>query len=92
MPKLTLIPEKQTIDIQEGTPLLEAVSNIPASIPYGCRRGSCGTCRVEIMEGAENLNPQTDAEKSFFLQCAHVADNERLACQVTVHGDVTVNY
>jgi ferredoxin len=50
--------------------------------------GQCGMCRVEIVEGMENLSPRTDFENS---KLAKRPDNQRLACQVLVNGDVSVN-
>ncbi|MBW4467079.1 MAG: (2Fe-2S)-binding protein [Pegethrix bostrychoides GSE-TBD4-15B] len=49
--------------------------------------GQCGTCVVDIVEGAENLSPRTEAEdrklKKRPASC-------RLACQVLVNGSVSV--
>jgi len=49
--------------------------------------GQCGTCVVDVVEGAENLSPRTAVEerklKKWPASC-------RLACQVTVHGPVSV--
>jgi ferredoxin len=50
--------------------------------------GQCGMCRVEIVEGMENLSPRTDFESR---KLAKRPDNQRLACQVVVNGDVSVN-
>ncbi|HIK44300.1 MAG TPA: (2Fe-2S)-binding protein [Leptolyngbyaceae cyanobacterium M65_K2018_010] len=49
--------------------------------------GQCGTCVVNVVEGAENLSPRTGVEerklKKWPASC-------RLACQATVHGPVAV--
>jgi ferredoxin len=50
--------------------------------------GQCGMCRVEIVEGMDNLSPRTDFETS---KLAKRPANQRLACQVLVNGDVVVN-
>lgn len=66
--------------------------------------GLCGTCRVLITQGMQNANPMTTMEKIKFktpiptpipdpLPClAYIGheDTMRLACCVTVHGDMTV--
>jgi len=49
--------------------------------------GQCGTCIVEIVEGAENLSPRTPVENS---RLKRKPDSYRLACQVLVNGEVTV--
>ncbi|KGF71598.1 iron ABC transporter substrate-binding protein [Neosynechococcus sphagnicola sy1] len=49
--------------------------------------GQCGTCVVEIVEGAENLSPRSDFETR---KLKKKPDTYRLACQVVVQGPVTV--
>ncbi|XAR50667.1 hypothetical protein NMG60_11005055 [Bertholletia excelsa] len=43
--------------------------------------GTCATCKVEVIEGKELLNPRTDKEKEKLKQHPK---NWRLACQTTV--------
>lgn len=50
--------------------------------------GQCGTCIVEVVEGAENLSPRTEVEKR---KLKRKPDNYRLACQTLVNGVVKVN-
>jgi ferredoxin len=49
--------------------------------------GQCGTCIVEIVEGMENLSPQTEVEKR---KLKKKPEGYRLACQVLVNGPVSV--
>lgn len=49
--------------------------------------GQCGTCIVEIVEGAENLSPRTDVENR---KLKKKPDSYRLACQTLVQGSVSV--
>ena len=49
--------------------------------------GQCGTCVVEILDGAENLSPRTEIEEKRFK---NKPDTYRLACQTTVNGRVSV--
>ena len=58
-------------------------------IEFDCRRADCGICIVRIRTGTQNLSAPTKAEKDF-LQAMHADPDERLACQVRVFGDVTV--
>ena len=59
--------------------------------------GACGTCRVLIKGGMENLSPKSLREKINFslhpltmLAAIGHEDEMRLACQVTVNGDCTI--
>jgi ferredoxin len=50
--------------------------------------GQCGLCKVEIVEGMDNLSPRTDFENR---KLAKKPANYRLACQTLVNGEVSVN-
>ena len=49
--------------------------------------GQCGTCVVEIADGLPNLSPRTQVEDQ---KLRKRPENCRLACQVMVHGHVSV--
>lgn len=49
--------------------------------------GQCGTCVVEIVEGAENLSPRTPVEEQ---KLRKKPASYRLACQTIVNGPVSV--
>ncbi len=53
-------------------------------------RGICTKCRVQIVDGAENLTPETSFEKEFRRR-NRIAEGFRISCQVSVEGDVTVD-
>ncbi|KAH7301016.1 hypothetical protein KP509_23G008100 [Ceratopteris richardii] len=87
------IPEPQYCTAVSGQKLLRDVmleNEVELYGPYGkmmnCEgRGMCGTCLVEILEGAELMNKRTPAEP-YYLKLR--PDSWRLACQATV-GDGT---
>lgn len=49
--------------------------------------GQCGTCIVEVVQGADNLSPRTAFEDR---KLKRKPDSYRLACQAIVNGPVTV--
>jgi ferredoxin len=72
------------LDVRPGALLL--TSAVRARLPIGrsCRGlGACGACRVQILDGANQLTPPTEWE-------AALPGGERLACQARVFGPVTV--
>ncbi|MCO5576668.1 hypothetical protein L7F22_030483 [Adiantum nelumboides] len=87
------IPEPQYCRAVSGQKLLRDLmleNQVELYGPYGkmmnCEgRGMCGTCLVEILEGAELMNKRTPAEP-YYLKLR--PDSWRLACQATV-GDGT---
>ncbi len=89
MPKLTYAPTGDSYDIAEGTSYLEFCQENGIDHPFGCTVGSCGTCRCELVEGADHVNPMGDEERETVEMCTDVA-GARLGCQLKIQGDVTV--
>ncbi|MBC7662149.1 MAG: (2Fe-2S)-binding protein [Chitinophagaceae bacterium] len=58
-------------------------------IEYDCKEADCGICLFRIISGAENLSPPTKREADF-LRAMRCDENERLACQCRVFGDVQI--
>jgi adenylate cyclase len=62
------------------------------SIPHTAAcggRARCSTCRVMILQGAENLSPRNDAETRL-AALKGLEDKIRLACQTRVLGPITL--
>jgi ferredoxin len=104
MPKVTFVNEKKEIEVPEGANLRReaikaGIELYPGMHSYlNCRGlGGCGTCRVLVKSGMENLNKTTFVEKlnlnfhplTSFAYIGH-EDEMRLACQVRVNGDCSV--
>lgn len=90
MVKLKLISENIEIDVEPGTFLKDAVLQADSKFPFGCQRGSCGTCRCFVLKGMENLNDPTEAEEFLFSTLTAVEPHERLGCQLIIQGDVEI--
>ena len=87
MPKVYIKTDDKTIEVTEGVPLIDMCEDHDTSILFGCRDGACGACMVRILKGAENISKMEDSERDF-LETMAAEDNERLACQCKVYGDV----
>lgn len=90
MPKVTFVTDDLTVEVPEGSKMPDIVDECEATLPFGCRMGSCGTCRCLVEEGMDNLNPRTEEEEDLFEQLTHVEARERLGCQLIVKGDVKI--
>src|SRR5262245_37800633 len=100
MPKVTIANEKRDIEVPAGDNLRQAVRAAGLQVHPGinrvlnCRRlGMCGTCRVLVKKGMENLSPKSWWERfRLGVSLASIGhENEmRLSCQTTVKGDCTI--
>lgn len=45
----------------------------------------CATCHIEVLEGMENLEPQTDAELDMLDTLPDAHGSSRLACQIRLN-------
>jgi ferredoxin len=81
---------EQTVTTYAGSTILGASGQLRHPIASGCSDSSCGTCHVEILEGADNLSEQSAREKGTLKSANHPA-TQRLACRTEVlHGTVKV--
>ena len=91
MVRVHFLPEDLLVEAPVGALLVDIADASGADITFGCRSGSCGTCRVRMVRGLEHCSPMT-AEERDFLAGLEVPANERLACQVAVQGDIAIDY
>ena len=89
MPKVTITTDDLTIDVADNYPMIDMCEDHETSILFGCRDGACGACMIRVKEGMGNLSKMEDDEKDF-LETMAAEEDERLACQCKVLGDVVV--
>jgi len=89
MPKITFIlsGKETVIDAEAGKTVLEVAQahDIPMEAACG-GNGFCATCKCRISRGMENASPRNDKEEGMGV----TEDGERLGCQTTIKGDMTV--
>jgi ferredoxin len=100
MPKVTFTTDKKDVEVPAGANLRTEATRAGIEVYSGVERyvncrgnGMCGTCRVMVKKGMENLSPKTTIErlKLSTMMSAIGHENEmRLACQVKVNGDCSV--
>jgi 2Fe-2S ferredoxin len=79
------------VDAPAGAALIDLCDESNAGIPFSCRSASCGTCRIEVLEGAELLEPPRDEELDVLDIFGDDPKKRRLACQSrVVDGQGTV--
>lgn len=105
MPRVSLIDNKtseiQVFEVDEGDVLFDALDNKGHQLPHGCLAGSCGACRIEIIEGEENLKKPSAVEENTIQAIKEMYERRngkgslngrtiRLACRARVIGDIKV--
>ena len=100
MPKVVFVNEKKEIEVPEGANLREEARKAGIQVYRGLSKylnclghGTCGTCRVLVKKGMENLSPKGRLERftlARMLAAIGHEDEMRLACQCKVLGDCTV--
>ncbi len=80
-----------TVNVSAPQTVLRAIQETGLDWMHACgAKGRCTTCRVEILQGMENLSAETAAELKY-REAGRLKKTERLTCQVTVlQGDVQV--
>jgi ferredoxin len=61
-------------------------------LPHGCLAGSCGSCRIHVLKGIENLSPMGVVENDTVdhIKESHPGKTVRLSCRAKVLGDVEI--
>ena len=74
------------VEIKDGDKIRDACEEL--GVPFCCREGVCGTCMIDITEGAENLSKVNEQEEWLGRDQKH-----RLACQCKIKkGQVKVKF
>jgi len=104
MPKVVFVNEKKEIEVPEGANLRQEALKADIHVYKGIHNyincwghGLCGTCKVLVKKGMENLSPKGALERFTLATSPTTAlsivgheEEMRLSCQVKVNGDCTV--
>ncbi len=72
--------QQRTVAAAEGGALIKLCDEADAPVPFHCRRGNCGTCRVVILEGGGELLPAAAHERGVLDIFGLPPPTYRLAC------------
>jgi len=79
------------IEVRLGGTLLGTAMKNGVRLMHVCgARTLCGTCRVVVESGADNLSPMRGTEKFSLRWHLSMSPRTRLACQARVNGPVEV--
>lgn len=81
---------EQSCTAAPGSTVLATSGKLRRPLASGCADSTCGTCRVEVLEGAEHLSPHDGRERATLRENG-LPDAYRLACRTEiVSGSVKV--
>jgi ferredoxin-NADP reductase/MOSC domain-containing protein YiiM len=72
--KVMLKRSQQTIEIRSGNTILDTLLAANVNVPYSCKEGVCGSCKVKVIEGTPDhrdlvLAPEEHARNDQMLVC-----------------------
>jgi len=69
------------VEASGGAALVDLCDERDAPVPFSCRSAACGTCRIDVLEGAHLLEPASDEELDILDLFGDDPSRRRLACQ-----------
>lgn len=91
MPKVTLYPSEEVIEVRDDQNLLEALRDRGVYIKSSCGGvASCSDCIIKIRSGEDEVSPPPFEELALLGNVFHIT-KERLACQTYAQGDITID-
>ena len=67
------------VEVKKGQSILDAAIEQNISLDYSCKKGTCGKCKVKLVNGSTYLQPTNSLEEK---KLQHLIQNGfRLACQ-----------
>ena len=83
-------PSGKRVQVEAGTTLLDAAREAGLPVASACgAEGLCARCGMTVLEGAEALPPETEAEADAKAR-NRIDPAWRLACRVAIAGDLEV--
>lgn len=83
---VTVEPTGDVIEVEEGQTILDAALRQGVWLPFACGHGTCGTCKVQILEGDADCG----AASSFALMDMERDEGKILACCAIPESDLVL--
>lgn len=87
MPSVTVQPDGIRTDTREGETVLQALARSGYGFRVGCRRGGCGVCKADLLDGEVDY-PVTVSDE--VLTDGERATGACLPCRAVPTDDITI--
>lgn len=84
--QITIQPSGHVFSAADGDSILNAALEAGYTLPYGCRNGSCGACKGQVLEGEVDHGEVL----SHVLSDAEKAAGKALFCSAKPQSDLTI--
>jgi CDP-4-dehydro-6-deoxyglucose reductase len=84
--KVRLLPSGREFEARPDEAVLTAALRQHLNLPHSCKGGSCGTCRVRVLQGAVSY----PHGRPLGIDAAEDADGYALICQARAAGDLVI--
>ncbi len=77
-----------SLQVAAGERVLDALDEQPGlGLPTACRAANCGACLLQVVAGAEALQPPLQRERAT-LQQLGAGPDQRLGCQICIRMEL----
>ena len=91
-PVVTFLPSGEQVTVTPGTTVLEAALLHDIDLDHSCDGNlACSTCHVYVCSGSDRTSSPSRDEEDMLDSAIGVRPNSRLACQLEVYADMTVD-
>ena len=91
MPQIKFVKNRPPIDVEMGAALMKALLDAGLPVASSCHGdGICGRCKIQIVQGMENLSAQNALEE-ILRSRLRLAKDFRVSCQTQVLGDIVID-
>ena len=88
MPVVSIQPSGKSIEVSEGTRLLDVLKNSGENIQHKCDgQAQCGSCHIYIQEGRKSVSKIQRNEHEKLDSLIGIGSKSRLACQVLLGNE-----
>lgn len=91
MAQISFSKSGKTVQVPDGSNLMKAILDVGIPVASSCGGdGICSKCHVKVLSGKENLSKETQEEQEL-REINDIPKGERISCQCTINGDVTLD-
>lgn len=84
--------ESREFIVDKNLTIFDQLESQGLKLPHGCLAGSCGSCRIQVINGSENLSKMSavEADTVSHIQEQYPGKCVRLSCRAKILGDVEI--